>query len=197
MAERQAARVLARKKEKYRFEKAKSDREQAQVLRREEGELLRNARKARKEDWELGPLAPKRDVGDAKRTYGALSAHLQDGSKLRDREVSQMLNRLGWVMFNIVEGDRVVLLQGRDKGKIGKVIEVDKESAQVKVDGLNMVRVSFPSQIFRFLHIRHLSTKNLLFRPIMRYLNGSTTSTRTKRARFNPEKEAFLLTKSA
>ena len=92
----------------------------------------RAARLARHEDWLLGPLAPKRDVGNAKETYGTM-----DPRRLRavDKPKDQ---RKDW---GIVEGDRVVIVQDghRERGKIGKVREVRQEAQECFVMGLNRV----------------------------------------------------------
>jgi len=45
---------------------------------------------------------------------------------------------------NIVADDRVVLLEGRDKGKIGKVVSTDPKRNECTVEGCNMVDVSVP-----------------------------------------------------
>lgn len=92
----------------------------------------RAARLTRREDWLLGPLAPKRDVGTTKDTYGAL-----DARRLRGVEKPKNQGK-DW---GIVEGDRVVIvLDGhRERGKIGKVREVRKDAEECFVTGLNRV----------------------------------------------------------
>jgi large subunit ribosomal protein L24 len=42
--------------------------------------------------------------------------------------------------INIAAGDRVCIMKGRDKGKIGEVIKVDPNNETVMVKDLNMVR---------------------------------------------------------
>ena len=78
-----------------------------------------------------GPLAPKRDSGSRLGTYGTISAQRMHLPKVYEDEKKKFLN--------IVLGDRVCLMKGRDKGKIGKVSNVDRESESVTVEGLNMV----------------------------------------------------------
>jgi ribosomal protein L24 len=54
--------------------------------------------------------------------------------------------------LNIVKGDRVVLLEGRDKGKIGKITNVDTKRVECTVEGLNMVcKPDFPSTLFQLV----------------------------------------------
>ena len=98
---------------------------------------IKQARLARREDWELGPLAPVRNVGDEKETYGAM-----DIGRVRPVELAEEERVKFW---NIVENDRVVVLEGKDKGKIGVVKSLEKKSNMVIVAGLNMVSHCFPS----------------------------------------------------
>jgi large subunit ribosomal protein L24 len=44
------------------------------------------------------------------------------------------------VKMRIKRGDQVVVLTGREKGKTGEVIRVDRESNRVLVQGVNMVK---------------------------------------------------------
>jgi|SRR3989344_9398073 len=41
--------------------------------------------------------------------------------------------------LKILKNDTVVILTGRDRGKTGKVVNVDRKSASVTVEGLNML----------------------------------------------------------
>jgi len=42
--------------------------------------------------------------------------------------------------FKIRRGDRVVVIAGRDKGKTGEVLKVDREADRVVVQGVNMIK---------------------------------------------------------
>lgn len=90
------------------------------------------ARTARREDWLMGPLAPRRDVGNFKETYGTVSPR-----QLRSppKEKGQ------WKDWCIREGDRVVVVgaRHRERGNIGKVKNVREASEECTVSGLNMV----------------------------------------------------------
>lgn len=146
LAERQAARRLAKRKDKLHREWAKTNREQNNYNRKDEISLLKQVRKDRREDWELGPLAPKRDVGDKKDTYGTVSSQRLRGPILEKKDAEEAMKPFGGRYLNIVKGDRVVLLEGRDKGKIGKIITVNPKSVECTVEGLNMVCApNFPS----------------------------------------------------
>lgn len=138
-AERQAARRLAKRKEIATREWAKSNRELLNYTRKDETSQIKAAKLARTEDWELGPLAPRRDVGNSKETYGTIDSNRTRGAELHYREREEVLKSVGGRYLNIVQGDRVVLLEGRDKGKIGKIISTDPARGTCKVEGLNMV----------------------------------------------------------
>jgi large subunit ribosomal protein L24 len=43
-------------------------------------------------------------------------------------------------MQKIRRGDMVVVLRGKDRGKKGKVLEVDPKTGRAKVEGLNVVK---------------------------------------------------------
>lgn len=140
MAENQLARRTARQKAREERDQRKSERENAFYLSRQQKNILQRAQVVRREDWELGPLAPKRDVGDQKDTYGAIDGQLVRGAKLSKEEAEEKMKDFGGKFLSLVKGDRVVLLEGRDKGKIGKVLSVDRERAECTVEGLNLVR---------------------------------------------------------
>ena len=42
--------------------------------------------------------------------------------------------------FKIKKGDQVVVITGRDKGKIGEVLEVLRSDSRVRIQGVNMVK---------------------------------------------------------
>lgn len=145
LAKAQAVRRLARRKERDVRITNRSKREQENYVKKEVAIDIKAARLVRREDWELGPLAPRRDVGLKKDTYGTISTNRLRGKELTLEERLK-LNPDGGRYPTIVTGDRVVLLQGRDKGKIGKVAALDAARQEVTVDGLNMVR--FPSPVY-------------------------------------------------
>lgn len=82
-----------------------------------------------------GPLAPKRDVGERSATYGTISTNrLRMPKVLEDKRTR---------FQTIAPGDRVCMVKGKDKGKIGKVLNLDPETESVTVEGINIVRVSW------------------------------------------------------
>lgn len=138
LAEKQAARRLAKRKDKNAREARKTRREQERFVRRDETGDIKTARQVRREDYELGPLAPRRDVGLKSETYGTIHTNRMRGEVLTMEERLKV-NPSGGRFNNIVAGDRVVLLEGQDKGRIGKVITLDRERQEVTIEGLNMV----------------------------------------------------------
>ena len=42
--------------------------------------------------------------------------------------------------FKMKKGDKVVVLTGKDKGKTGEILRVDRKSNRAVVDGANMIR---------------------------------------------------------
>ncbi|APA12516.1 hypothetical protein SS1G_03866 [Sclerotinia sclerotiorum 1980 UF-70] len=145
LAEKQAVRRLARRQRKNELDEfaIRQDR-----MRMWNGENLKRAKEnkvARREDWELKELAPKRDVGSKADKYGSIESHFVEEPAARRKEILEILDLWGGKKhLNITAGDRVVVIQGRDKGKIGKVEKVDKQRAEVYCEGLNMVDFAIP-----------------------------------------------------
>ena len=138
-AEKQAARRNARKKERSTKLWLYEARQEASFTRGHEVKQLKAAQTARREDYELGPLAPRRDVGNDKESYGTLNQYQLRLNRVDRERREEALKSVGGRFLNIVKGDRVVLLEGKDKGKIGKISEVDLDRLACKVEGLNMV----------------------------------------------------------
>ncbi|MCJ1245996.1 hypothetical protein MMC30_003200 [Trapelia coarctata] len=140
LVKRQAARKAADRAGKFESDSRKLRvNEQSQINVSIRGDR-RAAQRARHEDWLLGPLAPKRDVGEARDSYGTLSPR-----RLRGVEKPKAQAK-GW---GIVAGDRVVVVQEghRDRGKIGKVKEVRRDAEECFVQGLNRADVAIPEYL--------------------------------------------------
>ncbi|KAI7172014.1 hypothetical protein KC352_g24814, partial [Hortaea werneckii] len=101
-AERAAGRKLAKAREHYEKGESWSRSQTLNRMQRSANANIRNARRARQEDWERGPLAPRRDVGDKKATYGAMSMY--------DFQLPELdpANRPKWMHISV--GDRVVVV---------------------------------------------------------------------------------------
>lgn len=83
-----------------------------------------------KEDLRLGPLAPRRDVGPD-REFAAINQTL-----FSPNDVDEATRISRWPFE---PGDRVVILQGPDKGKIGILDSCDISNQSVKVRDMNLV----------------------------------------------------------
>jgi large subunit ribosomal protein L24 len=118
------------------------------ALRSAVGEVrqnLKDARKARREDWELGPLAPKRDLGF--NDYGAFKENVrQDWSNygLHQPNPKVVEQRCAWAggvkQLNLAPGDRVVIRDGPDKGKIDRIRSVQPQVGTVTLENRHQVR---------------------------------------------------------
>lgn len=103
------------------------------------------------EDWKLGPLRPNRAIGDNAAKYGALTAQQvqkpsipiktqENRNKVREKKGLPLEYPLVVdenLYFPIVAEDRVLLLTGSDKGRIGVVKEVLPRTHEIIVEGLN------------------------------------------------------------
>lgn len=89
-------------------------------------------RLARREDWIMGPLAPRRDVGENKDLYGTVSTRRLQGVDVAEDK------RKDWCLK---VNDRVVIaVEGhRDRGKIGQIREIREKAQEAFVAGLNRV----------------------------------------------------------
>lgn len=146
LAERQAARRNAKRDDIQYRQRRKNDLEQARFHRRQEVKGFKAAKLALREDWELGPLAPKRDVGDQAEIYGTIDSSIMKRPVLPMKERLEQLKFVGGRGYSLIgKGDRVAILHGREKGKIGKIMEMDKERGECKIEGMNMVFFHHPS----------------------------------------------------
>lgn len=140
LAERQVARRKAqRAKEKAMIDSIDRRRQNAHI-ERQTLKMVKQERITRREDWEMGPLAPKRDVGPDALNYGASTIFEAQAPELSPDERNEVLRKLKERYLTIVVGDRVVLLEGPDRGSIGIVRSKDIRTGHITVKGLNMVR---------------------------------------------------------
>lgn len=135
-AKRNADRRVAKLIEHHEKGQGWARRNEAQRIQKYNHALIKDARLARREDWARGALAPRRDVGDKKDTYGSTGIFFFNWAEKADA------NKLKW--NSIVEGDRVVVIKGREKGKIGLVEVLDNDRGFVKVKGVNIGEVNVP-----------------------------------------------------
>lgn len=161
---RNNAAKAARLKQKQTLKKEWRDFDKGQVLaNRATSSQIRAERKARREDWMKGDLAPDRNVGTVRGSYGSV-----EQAQVRGRSLPSDAKRGpksdGWDIVgreglpnehkewegegqegNIVVGDRVCVVRGRDgvRGKIGVVKEIRSEEGELTVDGLNVVSFTY------------------------------------------------------
>ncbi|KAI1809631.1 KOW domain-containing protein [Poronia punctata] len=131
------------KKEKK--EKLNQRQEQTTAALRE----VQAAKKAIKDDWALGPLSPRRDVGEWAGAHGAIGEQRFAGPG--SISLAARNARCKWAggayHLCLAVGDRVVLLDGPDKGRIGEITSIDEYSAEVTVEGLNKSNVRIPAHL--------------------------------------------------
>lgn len=111
---------------------------------------LKDAQRARKEDWEMGPLAPKRDLGFNK--YGMFSESVRnDWSNygLHQPTAKVVEQRCAWAggvkQLNLAVEDRVVIMDGPDKGKIDRIKSINVQAGHVTLEEHHRVRRTLPN----------------------------------------------------
>lgn len=142
MAESQFQRRHKRAKERDAKDEERNTRAQNSMVNKETAKLWKTAQEAMKEDYRLGPLAPRRDVGSQKDIYGSVGGRLIRGPQLlagstRQKQFQANLEGFGGHLY--VVNDRVVVIEGHDKGKIGVIKEIDEETGEAVVGGMNLV----------------------------------------------------------
>jgi large subunit ribosomal protein L24 len=116
-------------------------------------QIRRQALANAKEDWQLGPLRPNRAVGVGADKYGALTGQqlqkpeipLHTQKNRNEVRVKQNLEPEYPLVvddkkyFHIAPEDRVVVIRGKEKGKIGIVRSLVERTHEAIVSGVNMV----------------------------------------------------------
>lgn len=152
-AQRQAARRAGHNLRRQRKTAMWQARAAAKGLNNEIKENLAEARKARRQDWEMGPLAPKRDLGF--NDYGLMkdptrTTHAYNGHHIVSKAMVE--RRCAWAggtkQLNLAVGDRVVVLEGPAKGKLDRIQSINTELGTVTLEEEYQVRyLQYP---FRF-----------------------------------------------
>ncbi|KAK7748037.1 hypothetical protein SLS53_001289 [Cytospora paraplurivora] len=100
---------------------------------------LKDAARRRREDWEMGPLAPQRDtpLRDSTDAYfGTLSLRRNLGDSFPEKQLDLACRWAGGrKTFCVKAGDRVAIMEGPDKGKIGTVKFLNEEQGTVALEG--------------------------------------------------------------
>ncbi|GJN73366.1 KOW motif containing protein [Purpureocillium lilacinum] len=138
-AQRQAGRRARQRVEQEAIDHRMRNRQALRSAVSEVRQNLKDARRARQEDWEMGPLAPKRDLGF--NNYGAFRENVrQDWSNygLHQPPPKVVEQRCAWAggvkQLNLAPQDRVVILDGPDKGKIDRIKAVQAENGTVTLE---------------------------------------------------------------
>ncbi|KAF2223481.1 hypothetical protein BDZ85DRAFT_295747 [Elsinoe ampelina] len=130
----------SKKRKKAELEKYKDERFSYRVSRdardQEIKSQYRMERQFRKADWEYGTrLLPRRDIGIKRTTFGTVDRNLDANPVVPEK----------WRKPTFVAaGDRVVVLKGVDRGKIGKVREVHEDRQEIDLEDLNQYNFTVP-----------------------------------------------------
>ncbi|KUI57694.1 54S ribosomal protein L40, mitochondrial [Cytospora mali] len=100
---------------------------------------LKEAARRRREDWEMGPLAPQRDTPLKDSTdayYGTIGLRRNMGEDFPEKQRELACRWAGGrKTFCVKPGDRVAIMEGPDKGKIGIVKFISEEQGNVSLEG--------------------------------------------------------------
>ncbi|KAL7269593.1 hypothetical protein RUND412_007731 [Rhizina undulata] len=135
---RQAERALQKYNDRQKQRQVRAVQKQNEAYQRLVNRERRTARAEEKEDRILGPLAPRRAVN-------AEEAEMRGAVDLGFVMPPPVLKEEKIRFWNVVVGDRVVVLKGPDRHRIGRVKSCDRESNTVVVEGVNMVPVRLPN----------------------------------------------------
>lgn len=139
-AKTQAKKVLIRFNKKKEALALKDDMRNEKLRLKVLYDEVRVSRQETKEDRMLGPLAPRRTFSKLEvEEYGVVSDERIMGKYVpKDQRIKY---------WDIAVGDRVVILEGQDRHKIGVVKSLDKPRNAVLVENMNMVdRSDFKSK---------------------------------------------------
>ncbi|TEA19555.1 hypothetical protein C8034_v009389 [Colletotrichum sidae] len=120
---------------------------------------IKTARLVRQEKWTLGPLAPRRDVFPE---WGALETNRNTRStSLKDEDLIERCKWAGTPDFlNLAVNDRVVVLDGPDRGRIDTIASITRQHGTVQLKNLCSVTTSVP-EVFRKLKDGTAPTQNV------------------------------------
>jgi large subunit ribosomal protein L24 len=93
-------------------------------------DISKSAIKAQREDWEMGNIAPRRNTGRYETSFAALDPQLSFGS---EKPIHMRQNHHMYI------GDRVVVVNGICKGRIGYIAQVHKEQDRISLSKFHTV----------------------------------------------------------
>lgn len=132
-----------------------------------QGKYIREERLNRRQDWIAGPLAPNRNAGTRKGTFGTSdtefyqlprvpesvrAAPKKEGfAAISEEEQATEGFRGDTIVGNVVVNDRVAIVAGpeRLRGLIGTVSDVDNDKETVKLTNVNTVSTFIRSSLYQ------------------------------------------------
>lgn len=137
-AEKQAARRKAKRNDTLKRAAQNQEFRKRMGGVRDANLALNAARARRREDWEMGPLAPQRDTPIRSKDgsyWGSLSLGRSLG-ELSDKQLELACKWAGGKKYLCVKpGDKVAIMQGPDKGKIGTVKSIEEQDGSATLEG--------------------------------------------------------------
>jgi large subunit ribosomal protein L24 len=140
MAERQVARRAQRQRAQLEGREKNKRIQDIARSRKQAGHDLNAAIKARHEDLELGPLAPRRDVSKADQFGNYWGSISTERALLQFSITEEQRNaRAAWAggaqYLCLAPGDRVVVTEGPYKDKISTIANIKRDTMVVELDG--------------------------------------------------------------
>ncbi|KAI1825684.1 hypothetical protein F4861DRAFT_161293 [Xylaria intraflava] len=143
-----AERVVAKRQKiknlKYRRATQKTETQQSIQHVSQALEEVERAKQAIRDDWAMGPLSPRKDVGEWEGAHGAIG-DTRFSNPVTRISLAARNARCQWAggayYLNLAVGDRVVLLDGPDKGRIGTISDLIHDRAEVVVKDLNKTNI--------------------------------------------------------
>ncbi|KAI1260796.1 hypothetical protein F5Y18DRAFT_404567 [Xylariaceae sp. FL1019] len=144
-AERVAAKRKAKKEQVYyNYNRRQTDDQEKQSYQIQRDEI-KESKQSIRDDWKYGPNAARTDVGEKAHARGAIHEIRFSGATSDTITLAQRNRRCQWAggvySLCLKEKDRVVVLEGPDKGKIGTVSNIRREHADLFVEGLNKANI--------------------------------------------------------
>lgn len=148
-AEKQAARRIKKRNDLVKNNTQRKEFRNRMVAVRDVNQSLADARRRRREDWEMGAIRPQRDTPikgtNSDAFWGSLSLQRQLGT-LPEKQIELACKWAGGKKYLCLKaGDRVTVIQGPDKGKIGTIRSIQEEEASVSLEGEHLMVSAFCS----------------------------------------------------
>jgi large subunit ribosomal protein L24 len=138
-AERQVLRRASKKGKMAQRAEQREDFKRRMAATQDSHRAVKEAARRRREDWEMGPLAPQRDtpLKDSTDAYfGTMGLRRNMGENFPEKQRELACRWAGGrKTFCVKAGDRVAIMEGPDKGKIGTVKFISDEQGSVALEG--------------------------------------------------------------